>query len=48
MSKTVPHFSGGPEIKYLLQEGVSGKESLLAKPPGLEVPHYDGDLFEPM
>jgi hypothetical protein len=26
MNKTVPYFSGGPEIKYLLQGGVSGKE----------------------
>jgi hypothetical protein len=25
---------GGSEIKYLLQEGMSGKESLLAKPSG--------------
>ena len=25
---------GGPEIKYLLQEGMSGKGSLLAKPSG--------------
>jgi hypothetical protein len=35
MNKTVPHFSGQPEVKCLLQGGVSGKEHLLAKPPGL-------------
>jgi hypothetical protein len=28
---------GGPEVRYLLQGGMSGKESLLA--PGLQVPH---------
>jgi hypothetical protein len=28
MYKTILHFSSGPEVKYLLQEGVSGKESL--------------------
>jgi hypothetical protein len=26
---------GGPEVKDLFQGGVSGKKSLLAKPPGL-------------
>jgi hypothetical protein len=25
---------GGPEIKYVLQEGMSGKGNLLAKPSG--------------
>ena len=30
MSKTVPASQGGPEVKYPLQEGVSGKESFLA------------------
>ena len=29
---TVPISQGGPEVKYLLQGGMSGKESLLAKP----------------
>jgi hypothetical protein len=32
MSKTIPPSQGGPEIKYLLQGGVSEKGSLLAKP----------------
>ena len=31
MNKTIPTSQGGPEVKYLLQGGVSGKESLLAK-----------------
>jgi hypothetical protein len=31
-SKATPTFQGGPEVKYLFQEGVFGKESLLAKP----------------
>ena len=36
MNKTVPRFlRGGHEVKYLLQGGVSGKEGVLAKPPGL-------------
>jgi hypothetical protein len=35
MSKAIPPFSGQPEVKYLLQGGVSGKRNLLAKPPGL-------------
>jgi hypothetical protein len=35
MSKTLPCSQGGPEVKHLLQGGVSGKGSLLAKPPGL-------------
>ena len=30
--KAYPTFQGGPEVKYLLQGRVSGKESLLAKP----------------
>ena len=30
----VPTSQGGPEIKYLLQGGTSGKGSLLAKPSG--------------
>jgi hypothetical protein len=29
-----PLPQGGPEIKYLLQEGMSDKGSLLAKPSG--------------
>jgi hypothetical protein len=29
--KLYPTFQGGPEVKYLLQGGVSEKESLLAK-----------------
>jgi hypothetical protein len=31
MSENIPHFfrAGGPEVKYLLQGGVSGKESLI-------------------
>jgi hypothetical protein len=28
----IPPSQGGPEIKYLLQEGMSGKGSSLAKP----------------
>jgi len=35
MCKIIPHFSGWAEIKYLLQAGMSGKEILLAKSPGL-------------
>jgi hypothetical protein len=31
MYKTIPTSQGGPEVKYLLQGGESGKESLLAK-----------------
>ena len=31
MSKTIPTSQGGPEIKYPLQGGTAGKESLLAK-----------------
>jgi hypothetical protein len=31
----VPTSQGGPEIKYLLQGGMSRKWSLLAKPSGL-------------
>ena len=31
MSKNILACQGRPEIKYLLQGGVSGKESLLAK-----------------
>jgi hypothetical protein len=34
MLRTIQHFSGGLVIKYLLQGGMSGKESLLAKPFG--------------
>lgn len=30
--KPYPTSQGGPEIKYLFQGGMSGKESLLAKP----------------
>jgi hypothetical protein len=30
--KPYPTSQGGPEITYLLQEGMSGKESLLAMP----------------
>jgi hypothetical protein len=30
--KPYPTSQGGPEVKYLLQGGVSGQESLLAKP----------------
>ena len=30
----IPPSQGGPEIKYLLQEGMSGKGSLLTKPSG--------------
>jgi hypothetical protein len=30
-----PVSQGGPEVKYLLQGGLSQKGSLLAKPPGL-------------
>jgi hypothetical protein len=30
----IPPSQGGPEIKYLLQEGKSGKGSSLAKPSG--------------
>jgi hypothetical protein len=33
--KPYPTSQGGPEIKYLLQEGMSGKRSLLATPLGL-------------
>jgi hypothetical protein len=29
--KLYPTFQGGPEVKYLLQGGVSGEASLLAK-----------------
>lgn len=35
MCKTVPNSQGGPEIKYSLQRGMSGKESSLTRPPGL-------------
>lgn len=35
MIKTIPLSQDNPEVKYLLQGGVSGKGSLLAKPPGL-------------
>jgi hypothetical protein len=35
MSKAIPHFPGQPEVKYFMQGGVSGNESLLATPPGL-------------
>jgi hypothetical protein len=31
--KPYPTFQGGPEIKYLLQGGMSRKRSLLAIPP---------------
>ena len=31
---TVPTSQSGPEIKYLLQGGMSGKGSLLTKPSG--------------
>ena len=39
MSKTISHSQGGPEVKYLLQEGVSGKASLLAssRPLGISL-----------
>jgi hypothetical protein len=30
-----PLLRSRPEVKYILQGGVSGKGSLLAKPPGL-------------
>ena len=30
--KPCPNFQGGPDIKYLFQGGMSGKESLLGKP----------------
>jgi hypothetical protein len=38
-SSCYPTSQGRPEIKYFLQGGVSGKESYLAKPPGIYVPH---------
>jgi hypothetical protein len=34
-TKPNPISQGGPEIKYLFQGRMSGKGSLLAKPPGL-------------
>jgi hypothetical protein len=34
LNKT-PLSQGMPEVKYLLQGGVSGKESLLTKAPGI-------------
>lgn len=30
----IPHLQGGPEIKYHLQEGMSGKRHSLATPSG--------------
>jgi hypothetical protein len=30
--ETIPHFSGLPKVKYILQRGESGKECLLDKP----------------
>ena len=30
----IPPSQGGPEIKYLLKDGMSGKGSLLTKPSG--------------
>jgi hypothetical protein len=33
-NKSIPPPQGGPELKYLLQEGMSGKGSVLAKPSG--------------
>ena len=36
---TIPNSQGGPEMKYLLQGGMTGKGSLLAKSSRLLVPH---------